>query len=504
MSSFLDRGGFFSPERLGDEHSRRAASVIGAAAAASTIAGVVLGELPLSTAAIVTASAALCGLLVVVRVALRPPSALPTGVAVRPAARSLRLAVARTTIESRMLGGARAAYYAGAATLGLITIRPALAFTLSDWLFLVAIGLTVLATIRRGTAVGVDLPPLLLGGAALFAVGGLISSVNAISPLGSAAIVVRMLYLTIPWFWVGTVLLRTSAQVQSAVTAWVVSAAISSAGAVAQFFFGNVVPGGTDVVAHSRETGFTDQYNVLGGLTAVAFVPALMIAVRSTGRARLFTVPVLGLVVAGLLLSGSVGGFLAIAVATAVWLVASGRARATLALLAVLTAAAFLLLGANGGSNPTSPFQRVSRATQSDAPRATGGTLYARIDAYRAAWSRIREEPFIGVGLDPASSVERIGVQVHNVVLLPWYTAGVLGLLGIWILIGSLVGVGFRVVRCARTADERLLALSLYASFLTFVVFAMSEPILFVRYGWAPVAFLLALRVQQRMRHAHA
>jgi hypothetical protein len=62
----------------------------------------------------------------------------------------------------------------------------------------------------------------------------------------------------------------------------------------------------------------------------------------------------------------------------------------------------------------------------------------------------------------------------------------------------------FRVVRGARTADE-LLALSLYTSFLTFVLFAMGEPILFMRYGWAPVAVLLALRVQQRRtRHVDA
>lgn len=63
----------------------------------------------------------------------------------------------------------------------------------------------------------------------------------------------------------------------------------------------------------------------------------------------------------------------------------------------------------------------------------------------------------------------------------------------------------FLVVCGARTADERLLALSLYTCFLTFVLFSISEPILFVRYGWAPVAFLLALRVQQRRtRHVDA
>jgi|tagenome__1003787_1003787.scaffolds.fasta_scaffold20988995_2 O-antigen ligase len=508
MSGFLNRGGFVysSSKRLGDERGPQAAYVVVAAAAASSIAGAALAELPLSTATAVTVAAVVCGLLAVVRVVLRPSPSLPAAVALRPPAPSRRFAVAQTSIESRLLAVARTTYYLGAATIGLLTIRPALLFTLSDWLFLIALGITVLAILRRGDGVGVDLPPLLLAGAALFAIGGLVSSVHAVSPLGSAAIVVRMLYLTIPWFWLGTVLLRTPRQVRYAVTAWVVSAAISGAGALAQFFLGDVLPGSAgDVVAHGRATGFTDQYNQLGGLTAIAFAPALVIAARSRGRARLFTVPLVALIGAGVVLSGSVGGFLAAAVATAVYLFASGRARGTLALVGALIVAAFLLFGSNGGSNSTSPFERLSKVTRSDEPRARGGTLYSRIDTYRAAWAHIREDPFEGVGLDAASSIDRIGFEVHNVVLLPWYTAGVLGFLGIWILIASLFSVGFRVVGRARSPDERLLALSLYASFIAFVVFAMSEPILFVRYGWAPVGFLLALRVQQRgRRHVDA
>jgi hypothetical protein len=75
--------------------------------------------------------------------------------------------------------------------------------------------------------------------------------------------------------------------------------------------------------------------------------------------------------------------------------------------------------------------------------------------------------------------------------------------LGFFILLGSLARAGFRVVLRAETGREYRLALALYASFIAFVVDALSEPILYVRYGWVPVAFLLALRAQQRRRQAN-
>ena len=186
-------------------------------------------------------------------------------------------------------------------------------------------------------------------------------------------------------------------------------------------------------------------------------------------------------------------------------------------MLAVLAVAALLLLGARGGAGSPDLLSRFSKVTQPDAPRAMGGTLYSRIDVYRAAWHEIGQQPFVGVGLDAASSTDRLGLQVqstssadrlglevHNIALQPWYTAGILGVLGIFILLGSVAYAGFGVVRSATTPGEHLLALALYTSFLAFVVDALSEPILYVRYGWAPAAFLLALRAQQRRKARRA
>jgi O-antigen ligase len=478
-----------------DERTWRGTCAALAAAVFGAALGAALAELPVRSAITLAAAATVALLLAVARSALRPIPRPPIGVATDGDVQHEQV-TARPSIEGRLLAVGRGLYLLGAAAIGLDSIRAA-SFTASDWLFVAALGITGLAVLRAGKVVPLDVPPPVLIGVGLFAVGGLVSSFHAARPLASAAVVARVLYITIPWFWIGVVLLRTKAQLERAVTAWVVSAAISGAAAVAQLFFGNVIPGGD--VSYGRESGFTFQYNILGGLTAVAFVPALMITARSKGRTRLLMVPTVALIGAGLLLSGSVGGLLAAAVTTAVWLVASRQAARTLGVFAVLGAGAALLFGATGRTKSVLPTHRFSVVTSSQVSRTHGGTLYSRLDVYRAAWSRIGRDPLVGVGLDPTSA-QVGGLEVHNLVLGPWFTAGILGVLGILIVIGSLTGVAFGVVRSAETADERLLALSLALSFLTFVLFAMSEPILYVRYGWAPVAFILALRAHQRRR----
>lgn len=478
-----------------DARTRRATSVALAAAVSGAALGAALAELQVRSAIAVVVAATLLLLLAVARSVLRPMPVLPIGVTTDADVQHERVA-ARPSIEGRLLAVGRGLYLLGAAAIGLDSVRAA-GFTASDWLFVAALGITALAVLRAGKVVPLDLPPLVLVGVALFAVGGLVSSFHAARPLASAAVVARVIYITIPWFWIGTVLLRTKAQIEWAVTAWVVSVALSGTGALAQLFLGNVIPGGD--VSGGRESGFTFQYNILGGMTAVAFVPALMIAARSKGRKRLLMLPTVALIGAGLLLSGSIGGILAAAVTTAVWLVGSRQAVRTLAVFAVLGIGAALLFGATGRAKSVLPTHRFSLVTSSDVSRTHGGTLYSRIDVYRAAWSRIGRDPLVGVGLDQTSA-QVDGLQVHNLVLGPWFTAGILGVLGILVLIGSLTGVAFGVLRGAESADERLLALSLALSFLTFVLFAMSEPILYVRYGWAPVAFLLALRAHQRRR----
>ena len=145
------------------------------------------------------------------------------------------------------------------------------------------------------------------------------------------------------------------------------------------------------------------------------------------------------------------------------------------------------------------PVERLKRVTSSEeAAAGTGGSVYTRLEGYDEAWSRIAEQPLIGVGLDEASSVAVLGPKlVHNMLINQWFTAGILGLLGIVIIITGVVLTATRLMR-ASVDEVRALSTALLASIVAFVVFGMGEPILFVRYGWFPAALLVALDAQRR------
>ena len=433
---------------------------------------------------------AIAGLLVL-RVAVTPPS-------------TTRDPLRAEVHEDPRLRPARIAYYVGAATIGFLTIRPAMDFTASDWIFLGALGVAALVVIVQDLAPDYLVPRAVTIGVILFALGGLLSSLEAVSPNASAFVVVRMLYLTVIWFWLGTLVLQTREHVQNAVIAWVGSVALCSSGAIAQYFYGDVIPGG--VVAFGRMSGFTGHFNILGGLAATAFVPALMLAVDSPRRAvRLAGTLSTALIAAGLLLSGSVGGLIAATVGTMVWLALRGVSLRILVSGGAVAAAAFILMSATGSTDSPSPVDRIQRVTSvEEASAGTGGTVYTRLEGYSLAWSRIAEQPFIGVGLDAASSEEELeNHSVHNLIIGPWFTAGLLGVIGIATLIAGALATGLRVLRNT-TGPARSFTAALFASLVAFIEHAMGEPILFVRYGWFPTALLIALNAQQIRARAYA
>jgi O-antigen ligase len=465
---------------------------ISAFVAAAFVAGASLAVLPLVVSVGLIAAAALLLVLAVVRSVYAPY------------ADARELSLERTDGDvSYRLRVPRRFYYLGAATIGFLTVRPFLAFTLSDWVFLAAFAFTCMVLFTAREEIEYPIPQLVTLGVLVFSVGGLVSSSDAVSAGQSVSVVVRLLYLTLVWFWLGTVLLRDWKHVEYAVLAWVVSAALSASGAVAQFFFGDVVPGGQ--IAWGRMTGFTEHFTHLGGLVAIAFVPALMFAVDGSGRAQRIaggaSIPLLG---AGLLLSGSVGGMGAAIVATLLWLFLRGVTRRTVVILGAATVCGLVLMSATGTTDSPSPMERILRVTSTELPASEGGTLYSRLDVYGEAWDRIQDHPLIGVGLDEGSNERALGpLLVHNVFLGPWFGAGILGLLGVVLLVVGLWKVGGDLLR-RTTGRERSLVAALFSGVVAFLVFAMGEPILYVRYGWFPAAILVALSAQQRRLAADA
>lgn len=403
-------------------------------------------------------------------------------------------------------------YYGGLLCLAQLTFRLPLNFTLSDWLFLAALGLTVIELLAVHRRFAIGMPLLMFLGALLFAVGTLLSSLDAAHPVQSLAVGARFVYMVTVWFWLGSVLLRTSNQVATAVRLWTVSAAITGGGAVAQVMWGDVIPSTSPT--WGRMTGFTPHANELGGVTALALVPALWAAAQphSSGPRRVASLVVVGFIGTGLILSGSVGSFLAAAVAIGLWLALGAIRLRTIGVVAVAAGISVMLgVGILEQAGITSPLDRVERVTESQGEE---GSLWSRLDGYGAAWEVITRNPVIGVGLDDESSrTNVIGLelrtdgtavyarhQVHNMLLGTWYAAGLLGLLGVLAILVSVLRAGVLTVLRANSQDERFLAASLLANYGGFVVFALSTVALYQRYGWIGAVLLLALWAQQSRR----
>jgi O-antigen/teichoic acid export membrane protein len=398
---------------------------------------------------------------------------------------------------------ARLLYYAGFAIVGQLTLRPSTVGTFSDVLFLgsFASAASLLAVYRRRVAI--PLPPLLLYGLLIFSLGAFASTFSSLSPNASIAVVVRLLMLTAVWFWLGTAVLRRREHVLTAAGLWVASAALNGIGSIAQMMVDpNIIPGGR--VEWGRTTAFTAQMNDLGGIAAIALIPALMFCMRRSRNPLSTLAAYAGLLLAatGLILSGSVGALLAAAVGSFLWITAAPRLPArALVLFGVALVGAVALLQFQESNDALTPATRLERVTGS--PTDPNATLWTRVETYRGAIDRIVENPFTGVGLDSESST--IGTppeQPHNLVIGLWFKAGFIGLAGVVLLLVAILSVARATLREAASVDEQMLAVALLCSFVAFLVFSMSAPAIYTRYGWAPAALLLALRAAQTRRTA--
>ena len=400
----------------------------------------------------------------------------------------------------------RRLYYGGILLLGLLTLRAGGQVTLSDILFLVSFLLACaeFAILRR--RVPVKLPFLLLLGIAVFSLGGLVSTFESYQALKSIAVIARLVLLTVFWFWLSTVVLRRREHVTTAITLWVASAAICGGGAILQFLAGDVIPNAN--FHESRATGFTGHPNDLGGITAIAFVPALMLASRSriAATTRACSYLLLLLVAAGLILSVSLGALIAAGAATVIWLAFQRISIHALLAIGALAACVVALVTLQSIRGVPDPLDRLDSATTSSSLPGGGtqlGSLDQRVRTYRVAVARIAEDPFTGVGLDLASVTRPFGIQsyeydVHNLIIGLWYKTGLVGLAGMLIVLLAILRAAWTAISKSTSESEWTVAAALACSFTAFIVFAMSAPVLFTRYGWMPAALVLALRAVQQ------
>jgi O-antigen ligase len=125
-------------------------------------------------------------------------------------------------------------------------------------------------------------------------------------------------------------------------------------------------------------------------------------------------------------------------------------------------------------------------------------TSASRLEVYRLAWSSIIKNPLVGVGTGPFAGITETGDAVHNVILLNWYESGIFGLIGIMLILILLLLIGVYLIRISKSENERLLSLSLFASYVAFLVIGMAQPIYYKRFGWISSALIMALYVLRR------
>jgi O-antigen ligase len=397
-------------------------------------------------------------------------------------------------------------YYVGVVLLGVLTLRAGGQVAVSDALFLLSFLLACAELVLVRRQVTIRLPFLLLLGMVIFSVGGLVSTFQSYEYVRSTGIIVRLILLTVFWFWLGTVVLSRREHVMKATNLWVASAAIGGGAAIVQLLIGDVIPG--TAALGGRMTGFTGHPNDLGALASIAFVPALMLAARQTIPAprRLFSYALLLLVAAGLILSVSVGAILAAAVATFVWFAFQRSSVHSILVFATIGLCAIAITTAQAMRGAPTPLERYDMATSPE--EAGGGSLQQRIVVYRTVARAIEDNPFVGVGLDLTSVTRPFGEEnyqydVHNLIIGIWYKAGLFGLVGMLLAFFAVFRTGWTTIMRSTSESERRLAVALVSSAVAFITYAMSAPALFSRYGWISAALLFALRAVQ-LRRSHA
>jgi O-antigen ligase len=434
----------------------------------------------------------------------------PQGVTVAAALTSApgtRLPNPQLSVGSTEFRAARVLYYVGMTFVAAGALRPFGGLDVSDWFFLASLVVVAGTVAFKRVALDFSLPGVFLFGFAVFSIGAVFSLPVALHPVDSAGAFARFTFTVFVWFALGSIVLRDRSHVEIAIGAWVLSVGISGLAAIAQVRWGallfasfTTVPLDPLGVGYAgREIGLSGHPNDLGGAAAIVVAPAILFAATSiwTGAQRYAFIGLLGLVLACIVLSGSVTAFGAALAGAAIWLatgrVAPKRLIAIAATLA-LTSLALLVVNQQGASSVLSPIDRVSSTLGLETTTLATGLERLNLDAI--AWNLIVHSPLYGVGLDGNSVAQAMGgVGVHNMFLFVWVGAGVFAFLGLVLMVISLASNYVAEYRASNSAAEQTLVLALGTSFVSFLIVASAQPIVFVRYAWVPAALLFPLRV---------
>jgi O-antigen/teichoic acid export membrane protein len=364
--------------------------------------------------------------------------------------------------------------YCAAATLAWNDVRLTGSVTVSDGFLLLA-GLCLAGSLRGGP----DLRPgLRTTGVALVAAGGLLGAAAAdelATGLGSYLRLVLGVAGTLALFAVWR---PARVEVSRFAAVWVASACLSAGVAVVGSVSGSV-----------RPSGLATHPNHLALIAAIAAGPALAFAATGSSRRRTLGLGAAGLLGAGVLVSGSRSGLLALVAAGALVVLWTGSRRLVLAAGVSLACGALLIQT----GHVVLPQQNALDRAVTTSERSVYLSDVERAESRRRALALIDERPLTGAGFEHA-------LLAHNVYVQLLVIGGPLALVGFGLVAASSLG-GLR--RLGRTAVERradALTGGLAAGFAAFLVAGAYQNSLWDRYIWVTAALAAAAAVASSPR----
>jgi|GEM_PF-4406786 len=271
-------------------------------------------------------------------------------------------------------------------------------------------------------------------------------------------------------------LLRDGAMMRLTVGTYVLSCIVLAAVTLVYGLTQGIQAGGVNLLFYNK--------NAIAYFLAVALPLVLARLLFGVPRRQLLWGAAAIVLGAGLVVSGSRGAWIAVAVAAAP-LVAWRRRAALWPYAAVLVA---LVVVANTLLPPS--LTRFSEFVPSNTlgpnvTAATGGTVLSRLILWRDALGIIAAHPLLGVGVGGYISYDTFQGNTynfntndpHNAILYFWAELGTGGLLVFLWLVSATFRSAARATQAAGDGETRWLALGILAALLSYMVFSLTEPI---------------------------
>jgi hypothetical protein len=411
----------------------------------------------------------------------------------------------------------------GLALLGFNKFRVA-GTPISDIVFLVGAVVTGLKMLAGDTA---DLsppgmrktsPPILLG-TILLGAAGTIACFQSFTPADSAIQVVRIVWITLVWFWFLRAVTPDRTALNRLFKAFEVTVVISCAGAVAGYFgLLHLTVDNPD----NRQAAWFGHPNELGGLLIVA-MPLVVMGVPwrgvQTTRLPWRRIAMFGLVGFAIGTTGSLTAFISTAIGLALCVGISVLTKGPRAAGARPPSPIPILLGmgvavAAAAWLFSSDLPVIDRLTQLEGgSSAVNESVSSRGNVNDYVIGNFDNSLVTGVGLDANTNFiseqdGEVGAsRVHNMFLKLLYETGVPGVVGLLVVVVASVRQAWLLVLNTRGTPLHAASIGLMSSILSINAFAMFQPVFAQRFYWLPLALvsvLWALRRQElRDRYLH-